>query len=163
MSVGAGLLPPGQQLGVLDDLPPAGLAAIERAVREVRLPAGSTVFEQGDPGDSLYRIRSGLVDVLGQAADGPTRVVTIGPGETVGEQSLLSGRPRSATARAQTGVTLWRLDHADFIELLAMLPELGTNVARIVSERLTAASRTRLGLPKGQTVVVCSRTPALAA
>jgi NTE family protein len=159
MSAVGGLVSPGQQLGLLSGLAPESLQAIERAVREVRLPAGATLFEAGDVGDALFVVRSGLVDVVGTGPSRSTRLTTIGPGETVGEQSLLSGRPRSATAVAQTGVTLWRLDHIDFLELLATTPQLGANVARILSERLTAASRTRLGLPRGQTVVVCSRTP----
>src|SRR5438874_11016988 len=153
-----GLVQPGQQLGLLEGLADDELKALEQAVREVRLPAGATVFEEGDPGDALYLVRSGLVDVVGRGPAGAARVVTIGPGETIGEQSLLSGRPRSASAVAQTGVTLWRLDHADFVELLASSPRLGSNVGRIVSERLSAASRARVGLPKGQTVVLCAAT-----
>jgi NTE family protein len=154
-----GPVTPGQQLGVLEGLSADGLDALERAVTEVRLPAGALVFGVGDPGDSLYLVRSGLIDVVAQGPAGATRVATIGPGETVGEQSLLSGRPRSAAAVAQTGVTLWRLDHADFIQLVASLPQFGANVARIVAERLTAAGRTRLGLPRGQTVLLLSLSP----
>src|SRR5712691_8572478 len=125
-----GPVSPGQQLGVLEGLSADGFEALERAVREVCLPAGARVFEAGDPADSLFIVRSGLIDVVGQGSAGATRIVTIGPGETVGEQSLLSGRPRSAAAVAQTGVTLWRLDHIDFIRLVASLPQFGANVAR---------------------------------
>lgn len=153
------LVSPGHQLGLLSGLAPESLRAVERAVREVRLPAGATLFEAGDVGDALFLLRSGVIEVMGTGPSRSTRLTTIGPGETVGERSLLTGRPRSATAVARTGVTLWRLDYIDFLDLLAATPQLGANVARILSERVTAADRTRLGLPRGQIVVVCSRTP----
>jgi NTE family protein len=152
-----GLVSPARQLGLLSGLAPEKLQAIERVVREVRLPAGATLFEAGDVGDALFLVRSGLVEIRGAGPSRSARLTTIGPGETVGEQSLLTGRPRSATAVAQTSVTLWRLDHIDFLELLATTPQVGANVARILSERVT--DRPRLGLPRGQTMVVCSRAP----
>src|SRR5262249_60266728 len=133
------LVSPGHQLGLLSGLASESLRAVERAVREVLFPAGATLFEAGDVGDALFLLRSGVIEVMGTGPSRSTRLTTIGPGETVGERSLLTGRPRSATAVARTGVTLWRPDYLDFLDLLAAPPQLGANLARVLSRRVTAA------------------------
>src|SRR5262249_19169878 len=153
------LVSPGHQLGLLSGLAPESLRAVERAVREVRLPAGATLFEAGDVGDALFLLRSGVIEVMGTGPSHSTRLTTIGPGETVGERSLLTGRPRSATAVARTGVRLGGLECLGFLGFPRPPPHLGASVARILPERVPATARTRLGLPRGQIVVVCSRTP----
>jgi NTE family protein len=145
--------------GVFGDLSDLTRAELERRVSELRLPPGAVVFDVGENGDALFLVRSGLVDVVAGGADA-TRIVTLGPGEIFGEQALLTGRQRTATARAQTGVTLWRLDHADFLYLLGIDPELGAAVARVLSERLGATTRVGLGGARGQTVVVHALTAA---
>src|SRR5437588_11856833 len=99
-------------LGVFDDLPTAAATALKHSVSEVRLPAGAVVFERGDAGNSLFLIRSGLVDVL-SAGSHSEAAVTLGPGDVFGEQALLLGQPRAATVATRSGVVLWRLDHAD--------------------------------------------------
>lgn len=139
--------------GLFELLSETSRIAFEELVREVRLPAATPVFEIGDNGDALYLVRSGLVDVT-TGGVGPNELDTLGPGEVFGEQSLLTGRPRSATAVAQTDVTLWRLEHADFVGLVGTDPEFGAVVARLLSERMVAPLRAGLGWTHGRTVVV---------
>src|SRR5437764_4183631 len=110
------------QLGLLDELPSAVVAELRLAADELRLPAGATIFAEGEPGDALYLIRSGLVDVLAGDAGAPALIVTRGPGEVLGEQSLLTGRPRVATAVARTAVDAWRLGQAEFLSAVVRLP-----------------------------------------
>ena len=116
---------------------------------------GSSVFHAGEVGDALYVVRSGLVDVT-TGDDDDRHLRTFGPGDIFGEQALLTGRPRSARAVAQTGVTLWRLDHTDFLYLMGSDPQLGAAVARTLSERLTATNRLGTGSPRGQSVVLAT-------
>jgi NTE family protein len=142
---------------VLAELSEATRSELERRVREVRLAAGMTVFHAGEVGDALYVIRSGLVDVTAER-EGGRHLRTFGPGDIFGEQALLTGRPRSAAAVAQTGVTQWRLDHADFLFLIGSDPALGAAVARALSERLTAATRLESGSRRGQSVVLAAPT-----
>jgi NTE family protein len=154
---------PQAEFGFINSLPPAAADELARAARDVRLAAGSTIFCEGDAGDAAYVIQSGLVDVMAGGVmaggvGGPARLVTVGPGEVIGEQALLTGRPRSATAVCQTGVTLWRIDHADFLAAMASVPEFGSAVARVLSERLATSGR-RAGLRRGQTVLLLSETP----
>jgi NTE family protein len=141
--------------GVLAELSEATRSEFERRVREVRLAAGVTIFHAGETGDALYVVRSGLVDVT-TGDDDDRHIRTFGPGDIFGEQALLTGRPRSARAVAQTGVTLWRLDHTDFLYLMGSDPQLGAVVARTLSERLTATNRLGTGSQRGQSVVLAT-------
>ncbi len=63
-------------------------------------PAGQVLFQRGDPALKLYLIQSGEVDLF--TAPGRTFLVRLKPGEFFGEQALLAGGVRSATAVAAT-------------------------------------------------------------
>jgi NTE family protein len=142
--------------GILHGLGESTRSELERRVSEVRLPAGTTIFDIGDAGDALYLVCSGLVDLTSGPASS-RRISTLGPDDIFGEQALLTGRSRSATAVAQTGVTLWRLDHTDFLFLVSTDPQLGATVARVLSDRLSTANRRQMGSTRGQTVVLSAR------
>jgi hypothetical protein len=109
-----------------------GLAA---RVHDVASPAGTVIIRQGTPGDRLYVIADGEVEVT---RDG-WPVATLGSGDYVGEISLLRDTPHNATVTATTPVALLELERADFIEL--MTNEL---VAREAAD-LTAEERTPPG------------------
>ena len=63
-------------------------------------PAGSVVFKQGDPGDCMYVVQSGVIEmVIGD------RVVEVcGPNEAIGFMSVIDGAARSSTARGFSAV-----------------------------------------------------------
>jgi NTE family protein len=142
-------------MGVLDGLSASTQLELERRVHEVRLPAGTLVFDVGEVGNALYVVRAGLVDITA-GRDDDEHLETIGPGEVFGEQALLTGRPRTARAVTQTGTTLWRLDQVDFMFLVGMDPQLGARIATALSDRLSSSARNPVNLrsTRGQTVVL---------
>lgn len=84
-----------------------------------RFSLGETIIEEGDEGHFAYLIFSGRVRVLKRSEFG--RQVTLGAqsvGEIFGEQAILTDSPRSASVRATEDVVLFRIDRADFLELL---------------------------------------------
>jgi SulP family sulfate permease len=73
--------------------------------------AGDFLFHQGEPGDCLYLVHSGVAAVVMVFADGRERVVRIyQEGAIVGEMALYTGSPRSASVRIEESGTLFRLD-----------------------------------------------------
>jgi hypothetical protein len=75
-------------------------ALAERSV-ERSFARQSRLFHQGDPGSGLFVVASGLVKVVVTSEDGEQMVlVTVGPGEALGELSVVDGGPRSASAEA---------------------------------------------------------------
>ena len=67
------------------------------------LAEGETLVDEGDEGTGLFLLASGTVEVVGNDADGDTlRIAELGPGDVVGEISLVLRRPANATVRATT-------------------------------------------------------------
>ena len=73
------------------------LLDIFRTVQHTIVPANTIVFRQGDPGDSFYIIYSGKARVFRERRTGEkTELAILGPGDSIGEMSLLTGEERSA-------------------------------------------------------------------
>jgi CRP-like cAMP-binding protein len=69
--------------------------------------AGDVIFRQGYPGDNAYIILSGQVEIVDEIPGGPEfRIALLDAGQMFGELALLDDKPRSATARAVSDVTL---------------------------------------------------------
>ena len=81
-----------------DVLDEAQLDALAKSARRVEFDRFSTLMHEGDRDNSLLVIASGTVNV--SVAGRPQTVATLGEGDVVGEMSLLTGAPRSATVTA---------------------------------------------------------------
>ena len=77
------------------------------AERQVSLGAGEVLFRQGDPPDLVYEVKSGLIEVFRERADGSEEPrAEFGAGEYFGELGPMLALPRSATARAREPAVL---------------------------------------------------------
>ena len=101
------------------------IAEVARLLRPRDYPAGGVVMRRGQPGDCMYFIADGEVEI-----QLPGQNVYLISGQFFGEVALLTGAPRNATVVATQPSTLLSLDIVDFHELLARHPEL----ARIIHE-----------------------------
>lgn len=103
---------------------------------------GAIVFKQGEPGDRMYVIKSGVLEVITQPSDNtPTVTVAfLGVGEVVGELALLTGSPRSATIRCPENAELFRLDKAVFDDLMGSLPGMARSMCEVIARRLEATT-----------------------
>ena len=101
------------------------IAEVARLLRPRDYPAGGVVMRRGQPGDCMYFIADGEVEI-----QLPGQNVYLISGQFFGEVALLTGAPRNATVVATQPSTLLSLDIVDFHELLARQPEL----ARIIHE-----------------------------
>lgn len=99
---------------------PKDLEAVERLADTVDIEAGRTLMRQGDHGNEMYVIASGEVSVERNGV----HVATLGPGQAVGEMSLLSEGPRLATATTTEPTTAFVIGHREFHTLLADSAEL---------------------------------------
>jgi NTE family protein len=121
-------------------LTPEAAAAVGEEAEPVVFAGGEWLFRQGDPGDALYVLVRGRLQVWidGAAADGRAArmVAEVGPGETVGEIGLLAGGTRSAGLRAARDSLLLRLDARAFDRLSQRQPELTRQLAGRIATRL---------------------------
>jgi CRP-like cAMP-binding protein len=100
------------------------------------VPAGWVLFSEGQPGDVMYAIVDGQVDVTlhGQ------RLETLGPGTIVGEMALVDSSPRSTTAVATTPARIVRVDRRHFMFLVHEHPTFALQVMSVMAERLRRAN-----------------------
>lgn len=97
----------------------------------VSFTAGQTVFRQGDPGDLMYVVQSGEVEVLYNGQ----RLETLGEGNIFGEMSLINEEPRSVSIVALTDVRLVPIDLKHFMFLVEETPYFAVQVMKISRRR----------------------------
>ena len=102
------------EVALLRPLPLPAIERLARGLEPVSVPAGHTVFHQGDVGDRFYVIESGEAEVIG---DGHL-VATLGRGEGFGEIALMRRVPRTATVRAVVELRLQALSSDNFLPVV---------------------------------------------
>jgi CRP-like cAMP-binding protein len=100
--------------------------------------AGSAIFKQGDPGEAMYFIVDGAVDIVHDRDGNVRRLARLGPHEFFGEMALITGRPRTASAVAKTAVRLVSVDKNAFISKIKSKPDLGFFIVQVLASRLRA-------------------------
>lgn len=94
--------------------------------------AGQHIFTAGQPGDTMYVVKEGEVEVVvnGKVVD------TVGPGGILGEMALIDKQPRSATAVAKTDCKLVSVNEERFQRLVKQTPHFAIQVMRVMAQRL---------------------------
>jgi CRP/FNR family transcriptional regulator, cyclic AMP receptor protein len=106
-------------------------------IEVVRHPAGQVLFTVGDPGDSLYLIRTGEVEVFVRNDTGQRIVLeTAGPRDFFGEMSLLDGGPRTASVIVSRDLEAIRVDRGDIQRLLEKHPTSAIDLLTAMGRRL---------------------------
>jgi len=104
---------------------------------EQQIPEKTTVFKQGDPGDALYIIKSGKVNILVRNSSGQeTVLVTLGKPAVIGDMAVIDDQPRSASVATVTQTEFYVITKNDFKSLLANVPEISFQILKVMSERL---------------------------
>lgn len=115
-------------------------------LERVTMPAGATIYRQGDPSPDLYLIESGEVEIWhGRVGKGrSTRLLTVGAGSMVGEAGVYLGAKRSASVRATQPCVLLRLSVSALDRLTradpALAARLHRHVATLLAERMVSTT-----------------------
>lgn len=112
--------------------PDSFLVAVARILEEVELTPGEHFITEGEPGNCLYVVVEGEVNVH---SHGQT-IMILGPGKSVGELALLDPEPRAASVNAIGKALLFRIDREPFEEVMADRPEVAQGVIRALTRRL---------------------------
>ena len=123
------------KVDLFEALSTADLRRIRDAGKELDFPAGEELTVQGKPGGRFFLILDGEVDI----SVGGRRLRTFGPGEYLGEISLIDGEPRSASAVAMSPVSTWSLASWNFRPLLRTFPSVAEKVMLLLCRRLRDA------------------------
>jgi CRP-like cAMP-binding protein len=103
----------------------------------IKVPAGGTVFVQGDPGDCMFIVQSGVIDMV----IGDTVIETIGANEALGFMSMIDDLPRSTTARARDACELSLIDARTFRFMVDEVPNFATYIMGVLARRIRGMSK----------------------
>jgi signal transduction histidine kinase len=118
-------------------LSPEDVRALSEAAEQRVFAAGAVIFAAGDPGDGMYVVKEGLVEIAA-TIDGQNRrsLSRALPGDIFGEMSLLEDQPRSASAIAAQPTTAWWISRQAVSERMRRSPGLAAALLASVSARL---------------------------
>ena len=103
----------------------------------VTFKAGEVIFDVGQPGDVMYAVRQGEVEIVrnGQLLE------VCGPGDHFGEMALVDGGERAARAVARTDVTLVPVNRQRFLFLVQETPTFALQAMHRLAERVRGFNR----------------------
>jgi CRP/FNR family transcriptional regulator, cyclic AMP receptor protein len=108
--------------------------ALAKVVDELKIPLGHTLFQAGDPGDSLFIIQSGEIELYIKDTVGQKIVLTTAQsGDMFGELAMLDTGPRTATAVALIDTDVLVLDRDDLVLLFQRKPEAALHMLAALS------------------------------
>jgi CRP-like cAMP-binding protein len=139
-----------RQLPFLASVTTPQLERLAQSVRTARYGKGEVLFRQHDRGDELFLIQSGTVDIsVMNGHQTEKTIASVGAGSFVGERSLLTGEPRSATVRAAADAIVFVVDKAAMGELLLDDPAIAHEIAEIMARRDAERGRLTRGMTTG--------------
>jgi CRP/FNR family cyclic AMP-dependent transcriptional regulator len=119
---------------LLDDSERATLAAL---FEQRSYSAGETIFHQGEPGDEIFLVSEGRVQMLITSDTGERiTLAEVTRGEVFGEISLLDGGPRTAAAIALDRTDVLTLDRDKLLELVQQHPHVAIDLLTVMGQRL---------------------------
>lgn len=126
-----------RDLPLLARLPPEDMRALAARGRMRSYPTGTTIFGEGEKGDSLHVVVDGRVRICVTSGSGDEATVAmVGPGDCFGELSLLDGRPRSASAVTSSPTKTFVVTRDAFVAWVSERPAAALALLETLSLRL---------------------------
>ncbi len=116
-------------------LPPEHVSHLVPHISHRSFADGRTLIQQGEMGDSLHIIDSGLVEIFDEKSG--KQLAVLGADDVVGEMALITGEARAATVRARGEVQVWTLLKADFDHLVHDIPGFAEVLKELATSRIS--------------------------
>ena len=126
-----------ESIALFRNLKPEELKVLRLITQERNFPAGSEIFGEGAPGDGVYFVKDGLVEISGYARSNVRHIFSqLGPGEIFGEMAVIEQLPRSASAVALTDTQVYFVSRGEMLSLIECTPALAFGLLQQISHRL---------------------------
>lgn len=123
--------------GIFQGVDPVAVQHLIEQMETVRYPRGTTIFDEGEPGDRLYIITSGKIKLARHAPDGRENLLTVmGPSDMFGELSIFDPGPRTSSAVCVTEVTAATMNSEMLKQWVADHPAIAQQLLRVLARRL---------------------------
>jgi CRP/FNR family cyclic AMP-dependent transcriptional regulator len=131
-----------EMLPLFEGLSADELGKLNELLRRRTFPSGTRVMSAQQPGEALYVLLTGSVKIQLDREDGSEiTLALLGPGDTVGEMSLVEREGRSANVVTLEDTTFLWMDRASFLDCLQSMSQLNYNLVRQLSSRLRLANQ----------------------
>ncbi|OWU72599.1 Crp/Fnr family transcriptional regulator [Marinibacterium profundimaris] len=128
--------------GFLSTASAALIDILEGLSTEIRMTRGQVLFEAGDPGDALFAVTEGALEISVYSEDGRKLTLDImRAGSILGEITLFDPGPRTATATALEPTVLRRVRHCDVLSEITKTPELAIDLIHLAGKRMRYMNR----------------------
>ncbi len=124
------------------DLAPGDLKHVADVAEERSFVDGDAIAVEGDPGEEMHVVVSGVVRVLRGSGAEEIEVARRTVGDVVGEMAIITNEPRIASLVAEGNVRTLRIDQKAFSSILRERPDTALAVMRVLSHRLAERSGT---------------------
>ena len=126
-----------RKAGLFQGVAPEDVEALGNQFEVIEAPRGTTLFQEGEPGDSLYIVLEGKVKLGRRSSDGRENLVAVmGPADQFGELSLFDPGPRTATAVVVTDARLARLPKQALQTWVQERPQIAIQLLHVIARRL---------------------------
>lgn len=126
-----------KRIELFEGLSASELGEMSSVMRLHRIDPPQEIVREGEPGESVFFIAEGTLEVVRSAASGEFELNVLRSGDFFGEMAVLDRQPRSASVRAKTPVLLLELDQDGFCDFFERNPR----AARIVLRRFSSRMR----------------------
>lgn len=127
-------------LPIFSTVDDATLKAVSQRLMLQHVPAREVVYAEGSPGDALYLVDTGRVEIVSSVSRRGQVLARLGQGGFFGETALLTGHSRTTGVRTAEDTNLWVLYRNDFDDLVVTYPVLGQALGRTLTERLSQSA-----------------------
>ncbi|MCA9548454.1 MAG: Flp pilus assembly complex ATPase component TadA [Myxococcales bacterium] len=140
-------------VSLFENVKPEYLPSIAKRVEERVFARGQIIFNEGEPGDTLYIVKAGSVGVFLVDAKVGLRfeLARLRSGQVFGEMAMLTEQPRGATCQAMEPTECILISRPTFMAIVERVPQVALSVAEVLANRVDQLNRER-----GQTKVELS-------
>ena len=123
--------------GIFQGVDPDAVVNLISQMQTESFPRGTTIFDEGEPGDTLYIIIEGKVKLARHAPDGRENLLSVmGPSDMFGELSIFDPGPRTSSAVCVTEVNAATMDSEMLRTWINDHPEISQQLLRVLARRL---------------------------
>jgi len=134
-----------KQVDLFKEMADAEIDAISRKIFEKSYKKGSTLFVEGMPGEILYIVTEGGIDIIKKTKSDEKIIAKLGPGEIAGEMSLIDSGQRTDTGRTNSDKKLIVITKKSFNEILDSDPKIAAKLLmellRVINKRLRQTNK----------------------
>ena len=148
-----------RRIPVFASLDPASLKLLAFSSGYLTFNDGEALCHQGEPGDTVFVIDEGEVEVSIKVAGAPIRLAKLGKHDLFGEIAVICNLPRTADVCARGPLKVLQIEGDVFLQMVTANPDAALGVMRVLSERLMRFTalyeRMKRSLPEGS----CPKAP----